>query len=237
MEPHLKRDPKSTFILYFQAYTNSYGSYETLEAIYKPAIHFPGVCGLIIGTRPDCISDDFLHLVAELQVELPVWVELGIQTIWDPILEEINRGHTQHDSEQAVNKINAVGGIQWVAHLIQGLPGETLPMMVESVRWCVQNQVSGIKFHQLHIVKDTPFEQAYHDNRIQLLDETQVYEILGQSLLVMPSSVVVYRLFSDSSDTLLVAPQSLPPKNKRIESFRTFLVERGWYQGKEVGSS
>ncbi len=151
------------YLAYFQAYSNTYGSLEYLKSLYDEALAFPGVSGLVIGTRPDCIDDEKLEYFGRLAETHYIIIEYGIESCCDRTLKQINRGHTYEESVSAIRK-TASYGIHTGAHLIFGLQGETEEDMLAEAAIVSELPLDTIKFHQLQIIKDTPLAQEYLDN-------------------------------------------------------------------------
>lgn len=159
IEFHEKRYRRAkNYIAYFQAYSNTYGHVDILEKIYEEALSFPGIMGLIIGTRPDCISDEILNYLGDLNEKYFVSIEYGVESIYDRTLERINRGHDFASSEEAIIK-TAGKKIHAGIHLIFGLPGENPEMMLAEAEVISRLPVSSVKFHQLQIIKNTFMEK------------------------------------------------------------------------------
>jgi radical SAM protein (TIGR01212 family) len=161
---HKKRYRRaSSYLAYFQAYSNTYASPEILRELYEEALRFPGVIGLIIGTRPDCIDEQKLGYMKDLAQKYYVAVEYGIETCYDKTLQRINRAHTFADAVNAV-RLTAEYGINTGAHFIFGLPGETVKEMLEEALIISELPLTTIKFHQLQIIKGTVIEREYMTN-------------------------------------------------------------------------
>jgi radical SAM protein (TIGR01212 family) len=152
-----------SYLAYFQAYSNTYASLETLKKLYEEALTYPGVIGLIIGTRPDCIDDEKLEYFKELNGQYYIAVEYGIESCYNKTLQRINRGHSFEDALKAVEKTAALG-INTGAHFIFGLPGESREEMLNQVDIISGLPVTTIKFHQLQIIKDTLMEKEFKNN-------------------------------------------------------------------------
>lgn len=152
-----------SYLAYFQAYSNTYASLETLMKLYGEALDYPGVIGLIIGTRPDCIDDEKLSYLKGLSEKYYIAVEYGIESCYNKTLERINRGHTFEEAVEAVEK-TASYGINTGAHFILGLPGETRDEMFNQVKLISQLPLKTVKFHQLQIIRGTRMEKDFRDN-------------------------------------------------------------------------
>ncbi len=159
----------SHYLVYFQPYSNTYESVETLKSRYYEALNFNGVKGLVIGTRPDCLSPEILDLLDDIHKKYFLLVELGVESLHDDTLKSINRGHTAHESIHAIYQLNE-RGIHTGIHLIFGLPGESEEMMMETVDRISALPVNSVKFHQLQIIKNTAMAKEYelHPEKFQL---------------------------------------------------------------------
>jgi radical SAM protein (TIGR01212 family) len=152
-----------SYLAYFQAYSNTYAPLAKLKKLYREALDYPGVTGLIIGTRPDCITDEILDYLKELSHKCYLVIEYGIESCNNVTLKRINRGHTYEEAVKAIEKTSALG-INTGAHFIFGLPGETKKDMLNQVGRISKLPLKTIKFHQLQIIKGTPMELEYQDN-------------------------------------------------------------------------
>lgn len=193
------------FIAYFQAHTNTYAPVDKLEALFRQALSVDGVVGLSVGTRPDCVSDEILDMLARLDDETHLWVEYGLQSASDATLERINRGHTRADFVDAVERTRK-RGIRTCAHVILGLPGETLENMRDTVGLVANLGMEGIKFHHLHVIRGTALEEMYGKNEVRVLGFDEYSDILVEMLEILPPETVVQRLFGWAPPDLLVAP-------------------------------
>jgi uncharacterized protein len=161
---HRKRYNEAvTYLAYFQAYSNTYASLKKLRELYEEALSFPGVIGLIIGTRPDCVDDEKLDYLKALSLKYYIAVEFGIESCYDKTLKRINRGHSFDDAKRAV-EMTADLGINTGAHFILGLPGETRQDMLNQVEIISGLPLKTVKFHQLQIIKGTTMEIEYKNN-------------------------------------------------------------------------
>lgn len=200
-----KRYKAQKFVLYIQAYTGTFASlvaqkkaYETLLALYPfRALH--------IGTRPDCLSDETLDYLQELNQTLDVVVELGIQSLHDESLMRINRGHDAYTSREAIKRLH-VKGLKVYAHVIIGLECETEAMWQQTVNELVALEIDGIKFHNLHVIRNTELAQEYAQHPFELMDEYTYAETLIKLLRLIPSHIPIIRLATDTPDSELIAP-------------------------------
>ena len=193
------------FIAYFQSFTNTYAESEHLSAIYGEALARPEVVGLAIGTRPDCVPDPVLDLLADVARDRLVWVEYGLQSIHTRTLESINRGHGPDAFFDAVERTQK-RGIPIVVHLILGLPGESLDDMRETARAVAAAGVSGVKLHPLYVIRGTGLEKLYLDGEYHPMTEEEAIEATMAMLELLPWDVVVHRMTSDPHPEELAAP-------------------------------
>ncbi len=193
------------FIAYFQAYTGTYGPLERLQCLYEEALAHPDIVALSIATRPDCLPEDVLDLLAELNNRKPVWVELGLQTIHQGVADHIRRGYDLSVYDRTVRDLRA-RGIQVITHVILGLPGESVEDMLETVGYVCASGATGIKLQLLHVLKGTDLAEEYAAGAFEVLSEDEYIAILQQCAKIIPDSVVVHRLTGDGDKRLLIAP-------------------------------
>lgn len=211
------------YIAYFQDHTNTYVPYRVLESRLTEAASHPLVCGLAVGTRPDCVPERVLQLLSRLAQTMPVWVELGLQTAHVKTAEEIGRGYANAVYEETAARLRA-NGIRVVTHLILGLPGETTGMMTESVRY-VNGRTDGVKLHMLHILKGTAYERLYRQGLLSAYSLPEYVRDLSACVRSLAPGITVHRLTGDGRKSELVAP--LWSGNKRhvlnaiLRSFRS----------------
>lgn len=201
-----KRTGAKKFIAYFQAYTNTYADTRKLARLYDQALQQPDIIGLDVGTRPDCVPDEVLELLAEYQHKgYEVWLELGLQSAHDATLRRVNRGHGLAAYEQAVVRARD-HGIKVCTHLILGLPGETAAHYAASHARVLELGVDGLKFHPLHVVKGTQLANSWRrgEYRALSLDEyvTDVVELIRRT----PANIIFHRLTGTASPNMLLAP-------------------------------
>ena len=193
------------YIAYFQSFTNTYGDIDYLRSIFTEAINHPDIVALSIGTRPDCVPDEVLNLLGELNKFKPVWVELGLQTIHENTAKYINRGYTLDVFNTAVNNLNKIN-VDVIVHLIIGLPFESKEDILESVKYVSSMNISGIKLQLLHVLKNTPLEKEYFLNKFEVLSMEEYVDIIAECLRYIPKSIVIHRLTGDGPKSILVAP-------------------------------
>lgn len=210
------------FIAYFQSFTNTYAPVEHLEACYRQAIIGEDIVGLAIGTRPDCLSDETVALLSKINKSKPVSVELGLQTIHQKSIDYIRRGYENAVYLDAVRRLHEAK-IEVVTHIILGLPGETEEMMVETTRAAVAAGTDGVKFHLLHILKDTDLAGDYEAGKFRCLELAEYAAILDRCLAVLPAETVVHRITGDGAKKDLLAPLWSADKKRVLQYLNTHL--------------
>ena len=193
------------FIAYFQSFTNTYAPVEQLRQLYREAIAPEDIVGLAIGTRPDCLGEDVIALLEEIHAVKPVSVELGMQTIHQKTARYIRRGYDTHIYYDAVKRLKAAG-IEVVTHIILGLPGETPEMAVQTTKAAVAAGTDGIKFHLLHVLKNTDLAEEYAKGKFDTLTMEEYGTWLKACVDVLPDNVVVHRITGDGAKRDLIAP-------------------------------
>lgn len=225
-----KKWKKGKYIAYFQAYTNTYAPVNVLREKYEEAIKEDGVVALAIATRPDCLSDEVLNLLEELNNKVYVWVELGLQTINDNTAKIINRGYTLDTFEKALCKLNKKN-IDVVVHTIFGLPKETHEDMLNTIKYISTKSIKGIKFHLLHLMKGTPLVKLYENGELNFLEEEEYIDLVTKSIAMLPENMVIHRLTGDSPRELLIGPMWSLKKWEILNSIDRELVRKDLYQG------
>ncbi|UCC95339.1 MAG: TIGR01212 family radical SAM protein [Candidatus Omnitrophota bacterium] len=218
------------FIAYFQAFTNTYAQTPHLKKVYDTVKKFDEIVGVFISTRPDCVDEDKIKLIAEYKKNYLVWIEYGLQTTHDHILNSINRNHTYKDFLAAV-ELTKRYEIQVGVHLIVGLPSATYQDMMDDALRIAKCGIQGVKFHVLHVLKDTQLEKVYRSGRLRLLTRAEYIKVLCDYLERLPSRCVVLRLISTAFGEYLVAPLWINQKSKIIEEISQELEKRGTHQG------
>lgn len=196
---------RGKFIAYFQAFTNTYAPVERLRKLYFAAIAPEDILGLAIGTRPDCLGDEVIALLSEVNRVKPVSVELGLQTVHPETVQYIRRGYENEVYFDAVRRLKDAG-IEVVTHIIIGLPGETGEMAMETTRQAVNAGTDGVKFHLLHILRGTDLEKDYREGSFTCLTMEEYGEILKDCISLLPPHVVVHRITGDGAKKDLIAP-------------------------------
>ena len=227
---HLKW-PNAKYIGYFQAYTNTYAPLATLKEYYETILAQPGVVGLSIATRPDCLPDDVVDYLAELSERTYLWLEMGLQTVHESTSRLINRAHDTACFEDAVARLRA-RGIRVCAHIIYGLPGEDREMMLETGRRVARMDVQGIKIHLLHLMRKTPMVRQWKEGLLRFLEMDEYIGLVADTLEILPPEMIVHRLTGDAPRDLLIGPMWSLNKWPVLNGIDAELVRRGSWQGK-----
>ena len=201
------------YIAYFQSFSNTYGHPDHLRKLYREAIEPEDVVGLAIGTRPDCLGEEVLEVLKEIQAIKPVSVELGLQTASDISAEYIRRGYPLSVYQDAVKRLKEAG-IEVVTHIILGLPGENVAQAVATTRTAIAAGTDGVKFHLLHVLRDTDLADAYHRGEFSCLTLEEYTTWLKACLQEVPESVVVHRITGDGAKRDQIAPLWSADKKK-----------------------
>jgi hypothetical protein len=226
-----KKYGASRFIAYFQSFTNTYGPLPLLRDLYDRALKHEGMVGLSVGTRPDCVDNKVLGLLASYKKNFLVWLELGLQSAHDSTLVKINRGHDVACFDRAVAEAHAAG-LNVCAHVILGLPRESREMMMETARHLGTAAVEGVKIHSLYVVKDTPLAEIYERGGYRCLEREEYVDLLMDFLERLPPGMVIQRLTGDPVPAELVAPQWVKEKTKTLNLIMKRFEERNSWQGK-----
>lgn len=221
----------SAYIAYFQSYTNTYADIDYLRRLFYPIILRDDVQILSIATRPDCLPDNVLKLLDELNHIKPVWVELGLQTIHQSTANYIRRGYSLDIFEKAVNNLLAIN-IKPIVHMIIGLPGEDERMILETADYIAHCGAGGVKLQLLHVLKNTDLAKDYEQGLFSTLTLEQYTYYLGRILELLPQDMVVHRLTGDGPKKLLIAPQWSADKKKVINTINNYFKENNIYQGR-----
>jgi radical SAM protein (TIGR01212 family) len=231
MEHAKKRFKAEKFIAFFQAFSSTYAPADKLKETYSIIEGYPDIVGLAVSTRPDCLDAEKIAVLKSFAPKREVYLELGLQSIHDKTLQLINRNHSYGDFLKALD-LAVSAGIKTAAHVIFGLPGEDKTAMLETARALAKLPLWGIKFHCLHVVKNTRLEKMYNSGKAKLLSETEYIDILIDFLELMPKDRVILRLVSDADKDLLVAPEWINEKQRLIAEIEKEMIKRKTYQGK-----
>lgn len=218
------------FIAYFQPFTNTYAPTDYLRKIFEEAIAPEEIAALSVATRPDCLGDDVVKLLDELNHRKPVWVELGLQTIHAKSAEYIRRGYDLPVYDEAVKKLRKIG-VNVITHIILGLPNESRQEMLESVRYAGERS-NGIKLQLLHVLKGTDLLREYEKGLFETLTLDEYVDLLCDCIEVLPPNVVIHRLTGDGDKRLLVAPLWSADKKRVLNRIQKTLRDRNVTQGR-----
>ena len=201
-----KRTGANKYIAYFQAYTNTYADIDHLRELYDQALNEPDVIGLSVGTRPDCVPDEVLDLLAQYkQAGYEVWLELGLQSAFDDTLDRVNRGHYFSDYRRAITEAR-LRGVPVCTHLIIGLPGEDVSHVMSSHQQVLELGVDGLKLHPLHVVKGTQLANEWRQGQYQPLDFMNYVHITADLIERTPPDICFHRITGTASKDILLAP-------------------------------
>ena len=228
-----KKWPEAKYIAYFQANTNTYAPLEKLKECYEEVLTYEGVVGLSIATRSDAISDEVLDYLTELNKRTFLIIELGLQSMHDETLKYINRGHDLKNFDEMVKKLNE-RNIKVVVHIINGLNNETKEMMIETVKYLNSLNISGIKIHMLHVLKDTKLNEIYKKEPFHLLTKDEYIDIVINQLENLDPKIVVHRITGDPKIDDLVEPHWLVKKFVVLNDIDKEMKKRNTYQGKNL---
>ena len=199
------KNPDGKYIAYFQSFTNTYAPVAYLRQVYTQAIEHPDIVALSVGTRPDCLPQDVMELLGELNEKKPVWVELGLQTIHESTAKYIRRGYELAVYDDAVERLQKAG-IQVIVHCILGLPYETKEMMKETVAYVGKSGASGIKLQLLHVLKGTDLEREYLAGKITTMEMEEYVSLVAECIALLPKDMVIHRMTGDGDKRELIAP-------------------------------
>lgn len=221
--------PDAAYIAYFQAFTNTYAPVEVLRSLYNEALDDPRIEGIAIATRPDCLGDDVLDLLEEINRGHYMWVELGLQTIHRKTSEAMNICYDVDDYDKACSKLIS-RGIRVVSHLILGLPGESREMMLESVRHVCSQPVFGIKLHLMNIVRNSALYHAMPDY-VPFASINEYTDLVTDCLEIIPPEVTIHRLTGDVPRKYLISPEWSYRKRTVLNDINRKLRDRNIHQG------
>lgn len=218
-------------IAYFQANTNTYATVEKLREVYLSALSFPQVAGISIGTRADCLGDEVMELLRELDSRTELTVELGMQTVHEPTIELINRCCTHEEFLQGYRRLKE-SGIRVCLHIINGLPDETPEMMTETARQTAELAPEGVKIQMLHVIRGTKLAEMYEEGRFTLLSREEYIDTVVRQLEVLPPETVIERITGDGDKSKLIAPMWSADKIAVLGGIDKRLAELDTWQGR-----
>lgn len=217
---HKDKFKVNKYLVYFQSYSNTYAPIQTLKALYDKAMSFENVVGMSIGTRIDCVNEKILDLLQNYVKDgKEVWLEYGIQSVYDETLKATNRGHLTEGMAELFEKTRQKG-IKLCAHLIYGLPNETCEMMLHSLKTILKWGIDGVKIHPLYVVTNTHLEKIYKAGNYTPIELKDYIDLIVKSLKIIPSNVVVQRISSGAHHDTLLAPKWCFDKNIQMRYLR-----------------
>lgn len=225
--------PNAKFIAYFQANTNTYAPIERLKECFEPFIERDDCIGLSIATRSDSITDECLDYLEDISKRTYLIIELGLQTIHEKTSKLINRCSTLDNFDKMVKKLKQ-RNINVVAHIINGLPYETEEMMIETVKHLNNLNIDGIKIHMLGILKDTPLEKYYQNNKFHILTKEEYVNIVVKQLEYLSEEIVIHRLTEDPNPNDIIEPTWLTKKFTILNEIDKIMSTKNLYQGDKV---
>lgn len=221
----------NAYVAYFQAYTNTYAPVERLREIFTEAIQHPKVAAISIATRPDCLDEEKIALLAELNQVKPVWVELGLQTIWEETASYIRRGYHLDCFEDACRQLREKG-LTVIVHVILGLPNETKEQMLATIHYLNDQDIQGIKLQLLHVLKGTDLASDYKAGKFQVLKEEEYVSLVVDCIERISPEIVIHRLTGDGPKDLLIAPFWSTRKMQVLNEIHHELKIRNTWQGR-----
>ena len=225
--------PNAKFIAYFQANTNTYAPIERLKECFEPFIEKDDCIGLSIATRSDSITDECLDYLEDISKRTYLIIELGLQTIHEKTSKLINRCSTLDNFDKMVKKLKQ-RNINVVVHIINGLPYETEEMMIETVKHLNDLNIDGIKIHMLGILKDTPLEKYYQNNKFHILTKEEYVNIVVKQLEYLNEEIVIHRLTEDPNPNDIIEPTWLTKKFTILNEIDKIMSTKNLYQGDKV---
>lgn len=219
-----KKIKSGKYIAYFQAFTNTYAPVETLRQKYEEAINHPDIVALSIATRPDCLGNDVLRLLDEMNKIKPVFVELGLQTIHQKSAKYIRRGYDLSVYDKAVMDLKKIG-VNVVVHVILGLPNESENDMLETVKYVCESGANGIKLQLLHVIDGTDLAKDYEKGLFKTLEFNEYVNLIVKCVEIIPNDIVIHRLTGDGAKKDLVAPLWSADKKRVLNAINKALRE------------
>ena len=218
----IKDDGK--YIAYFQAFTNTYAPAQKLREVFTQAINHPDIVALSVATRPDCLPENVLNLLSELNQIKPVWVELGLQTIHEKTAEYIRRCYPLSVYDKAVEDLKE-RNINVITHVILGLPGESEEDMLQTVKYVCDKGTNGIKLQLLHVLKGTDLAKDYAEGKFKCLEMDEYINLIVKCLEIIPTNVVIHRMTGDGDKKILIAPEWSGDKKRVLNALTKSIQE------------
>ena len=219
-----RKNPNGKYIAYFQSFTNTYGPLDYLKEVYTQAMEHPEIVALSIGTRPDCLPDDVITLLKELNEIKPVWVELGLQTIHRESAKYIRRGYELSVYDDGVRRLREAG-IDVIVHCILGLPYETREMMKETVSYVGKSGVKGIKLQLLHVLKGTDLAREYEAGKFSAMEMEEYVSLVAECISLLPEDMVIHRITGDGDKRELIAPLWSADKKRVLNALQKVIKD------------
>jgi uncharacterized protein len=226
--------PNAKYLAYFQAYTNTYAPVKRLREVYEQALQEENVVGLSIATRPDCLPNEVLDYLEELNQRTYLWVELGLQSIHDRTMDWVGRGHSYLDFLKGLKALQE-RNIRVCAHVILGLPGESIEDMHETARVIAGLPLQGVKLHLLHVLRGTPLAKIFKSEPFPLLSQDDYISLIADIIEILPPEVIIHRLTGDAPRKDLIAPLWSLKKWEILNAIDLELEKRESWQGKRNG--
>ena len=227
--------PDAYYIGYFQANTNTYAPVNILKTKFEPILKMPNLVGLSIATRSDCINEECLNYLKDLNTRTNLTIELGLQSMYDETLKYINRGHDLNNFITCVKKLKE-SNIKVVVHIINGLPGETKEMMINTAKFLNDLDIDGVKIHMLHVIKNTPLADIYLARPFPILTKDEYIDIVVSQLEVLKPEIVIHRLTGDPKKGDVIAPDWVLKKFVVLNDIDKEMKRRDTYQGSKISS-
>lgn len=226
VEHKLPKDKSGRYIAYFQSYTNTYDDVKRLSMLYRKTLSFPEIVGISIGTRPDCLPEEMLDMLSELNTIKPVTVELGLQTVHNKTAEKIHRGYNTDVFEKAYKSLT-LRGIEVVVHVILGFPGENIADMLDTIDYLAELKpvLPGIKLQLLHILKGTALAAEYSKNHFPIFTMDEYTDLVVECIRRLPEETVIHRMTRDGPKSLLIAPEWSGDKKRVLNMLNRKLRE------------
>jgi radical SAM protein (TIGR01212 family) len=222
-----KKFDAKKFLIYFQSFSNTYAPLSTLQRLYERALDLEDVIGLSIGTRSDVIDVATLKYIKSLSNSHEIWVEYGVQSMFDTTLESINRGHDVQNIKETIKKSKDMG-LKVCAHLIYGLPNETQEMMLESLAQTIALGVDSIKFHPMYVVKNTALAVEWMKERYEPISEALYIDTLVKSIQMLPGDIIIQRLTAGIQNDTLLTPSWCYEKHASINKIKQAFLQNGF---------
>ncbi len=214
------------FIAYFQSFTNTYAPIDTLKTLYKEALAQEECIGLSIGTRTDCVNDEILKYLSTLSKDKEIWIEYGIQSVYDETLKAINRGHSVKNMKEWIIKSKEYG-LNVCGHLIFGLPGENQSMMLDSVEASIDMKVDSLKIHPMYVTENTALAIEYKKGRFAPITEEDYIDTLIKAIKMLPKEIMIQRVTAGIDDASLLSPLWCKNKHMQMENIRKAFLQNG----------